>query len=157
MLHCIIALAASGEDSQLMGWKMAWITNLCVRRPAKHLKLLNFHNWHGSCSAVHTNVGQWSEQMEAQVNQVALPLRSHTILGICEAIGEDFGFNPVLLRVPLAAMVIWSPMIAIGSYFGLGIAVLASRLIFPKARSVSVQSGDAQVAANEQRELAKAA
>ena len=62
--------------------------------------------------------------MEAQVNQVALPLRSHTILGICEAIGEDFGFNPVLLRVPLAAMVIWSPMIAIGSYLGLGIAVL---------------------------------
>ena len=95
--------------------------------------------------------------MEAQVNQVALPLRSHTILGVCEAIGEDFGFNPVLLRVPLAAMVIWSPMIAIGSYFGLGIAVLASRLIFPEARSVSVQSGDAQVAANEQRELAKAA
>ena len=95
--------------------------------------------------------------MEAQVNQVALPLRSHTILGICEAIGEDFGFNPVLLRVPLAAMVIWSPMIAIGSYLGLGIAVLASRLLFPKTRPVSVQSGDAEVAANEQRELAKAA
>ena len=95
--------------------------------------------------------------MEAQVNQVALPLRSHTILGVCEAIGEDFGFNPVLLRVPLAAMVIWSPMIAIGSYLGLGLALLASRLLFPKAGPVSVQSGDAEGAANEQRELAKAA
>ena len=41
--------------------------------------------------------------MEAQENQVALPLRSHTILGVCEAIGEDFGFNPVFLRIPFAA------------------------------------------------------
>ena len=44
--------------------------------------------------------------MSAQENQVALPLRSHTILGVCEAIGEDFGFNPTFLRVPLAAMVL---------------------------------------------------
>ena len=42
--------------------------------------------------------------MEAQENQVALPLRSHTILGVCEAIGEDFGFNPVFLRMPFAAI-----------------------------------------------------
>ena len=41
--------------------------------------------------------------MNAQDNQVALPLRSHTILGVCEAIGEDFGFNPNFLRVPLAS------------------------------------------------------
>ena len=41
--------------------------------------------------------------MEAQENQVALPLRAHTIFGVCEAIGEDFGFNPVFLRVPFAA------------------------------------------------------
>ena len=53
--------------------------------------------------------------MEAQVNQVALPLRSHTILGVCEAIGEDFGFNPVLLRIPFAASVIYSPMLSIGT------------------------------------------
>ncbi|MFL6728247.1 MAG: PspC domain-containing protein [Sphingomicrobium sp.] len=95
--------------------------------------------------------------MEAQVNQVALPLRSHTILGVCEALGEDFGFNPVLLRIPLAAMVIWSPAIAIGSYFGLGLVVLASRLLFPNAKSVDVQPSDQHVPANEQRELAKAA
>ena len=30
--------------------------------------------------------------METQQNQVALPMRAHTILGVCEAIGEDFGF-----------------------------------------------------------------
>lgn len=70
--------------------------------------------------------------MEAQVYQPALPLRNHTILGVCEAIGEDFGFNPVLLRVPLAASVLWSPLIAIGAYFALGAVVLLSRLLFPK-------------------------
>ena len=74
--------------------------------------------------------------MEVQENQVALPLRSHTILGVCEAIGEDFGFNPVLLRVPFAASVLWSPMWAIIAYLGAGAVVLASRLLFPKANMV---------------------
>ena len=95
--------------------------------------------------------------METQVNQVALPLRSHTILGVCEALGEDFGFNPVFLRIPLAAMVIWSPMVAFGLYFGLGAVVLASRLLAPKAQPVAEVVREEPVAANEQVELAKAA
>jgi phage shock protein C len=94
--------------------------------------------------------------MSAQENQVALPLRSHTILGVCEAIGEDFGFNPVLLRVPLAASVVYSPMLAIGAYFVMGAAVLFSRLVFPKAKSVPIAAQHSE-GANEQRELAKAA
>lgn len=72
--------------------------------------------------------------MEVQENQVALPLRSHTILGVCEAIAEDFGFNPIFLRVPFAASVLWSPMLAILAYLGLGVVVLISRLLFPKAK-----------------------
>ena len=95
--------------------------------------------------------------METQVNQVALPLRSHTILGVCEAIGEDFGFNPVFLRIPLAAMVIWSPMVAFSLYFGLGAVVLASRLLAPKAQPEAVEVREEPVVANEQVELAKAA
>jgi phage shock protein C len=94
--------------------------------------------------------------MEAQVNQVALPLRSHTILGVCEAVGEDFGFNPVLLRIPFAASVVYSPMLAIGAYLGLGLVVLASRLLFPKAKATEAVTVEQQ-AANEQREYAKAA
>ncbi|GAA3886840.1 hypothetical protein GCM10022276_02420 [Sphingomonas limnosediminicola] len=73
--------------------------------------------------------------MSVQENHVALPLRSHTILGVCEAIGEDFGFNPVLLRVPFAASVLWSPMWAIIAYFALGAIVLLSRVVSPKNRS----------------------
>ena len=78
--------------------------------------------------------------MEVQENQVALPLRSHTILGVCEAIAEDFGFNPVLLRVPFAASVLWSPIWAIVAYLGLGLVVLASRLLFPKAKPARQQA-----------------
>jgi phage shock protein C len=95
--------------------------------------------------------------METQ-DQVALPMRSHTILGVCEAIGEDFGFNPVLLRIPFAASVIYSPTMAIAAYLMLGLAVLASRLLFPKKASAPVIEAKAETApANEQRELAKAA
>lgn len=72
--------------------------------------------------------------MSAQQEQAPLPLRNHTILGVCEAIGEDFGFNPVLLRVPFAALVLWSPTIAIASYFAAGGVVLLSRLLFPNAK-----------------------
>jgi phage shock protein C len=98
--------------------------------------------------------------MSEQDNQAALPLRSHTILGVCEAIGEDFGFNPTLLRVPFAATVLYSPLYAIIAYFALGIVVLASRLLAPKAKAAKVEAEMKTVAAepaNEQRELAKAA
>ena len=97
--------------------------------------------------------------MNAQENQVALPLRSHTILGVCEAIGEDFGFNPVLLRVPFAATVLWSPMWAIAAYFALGAVVLASRLLFPKPKveTESAAATEQAASANEQQEFAKAA
>ena len=100
--------------------------------------------------------------MEAQVNQVALPLRSHTILGVCEAIGEDFGFNPIFLRVPFAASVLWSPMLSIAVYFALGAVVLGSRLLFPRAKPItpeaaSIEQEQELTADNEQRELAKAA
>ena len=94
--------------------------------------------------------------MEKQENQVALPLRAHTILGVCEAIGEDFGFNPIFLRIPLAASVIWNPMIAIGTYFALGAVVLVSRLLFPKPKAAVAPAAEA-AAVHEHHELAKAA
>jgi phage shock protein PspC (stress-responsive transcriptional regulator) len=96
--------------------------------------------------------------MESQETQVALPLRSHTILGVCEAIGEDFRFNPVYLRVPFAASVLLSPVWAIGAYLALGLVVLASRLLFPKAKLARLQTIESAVQAEiEPREFAKAA
>jgi phage shock protein C len=97
--------------------------------------------------------------MSAQENQIALPLRNHTILGVCEGIGEDFGFNPIFLRIPLAAMVIVNPLWAFGAYFALGAVVLASRLLFPNRTTSEAQVAveASAPAANEQNELAKAA
>ena len=101
--------------------------------------------------------------MQAQMVQneqqyVPVALRAHTILGVCEAIGEDFGFNPAWLRIPLAASVLIDPVIAIGTYFALGGAVLLSRLLFPKpVVSASDAVAEQPVAANEQTEMAKAA
>jgi phage shock protein C len=99
--------------------------------------------------------------METQVNQVALPLRSHTILGACEAIGEDFGFNPIFLRIPFAAIVLYSPMLAVGAYLALAAVVLASRLLAPKPKASEIApaetSMDEPVAETQEVEYAKAA
>jgi phage shock protein C len=96
--------------------------------------------------------------MNPQDNSVALPLRSHTILGVCEAIGEDFGFNPVLLRVPFAATVLWSPVYAIAAYLGLGLVVLGSRLLFPPRKFEALAAvNEASAPANERNEFAQAA
>jgi phage shock protein PspC (stress-responsive transcriptional regulator) len=104
------------------------------------------------------NIRQRSEVMDTQQNQVALPMRAHTILGVCEGLGEDFGFNPVLLRVPFAAAVLWSPTIALATYFALGAVVLVSRLLAPRAKSTAVEmAAPALGAANEQNKLANAA
>ena len=97
-------------------------------------------------------------QMVQNEQQVPVTLRTHTILGVCEAIGEDFGFNPTLLRVPFAATVLISPMMAIGAYLALGAVVLVSRLLFPRPKAVNAETMvERPAAANEQAELAKAA
>ena len=94
--------------------------------------------------------------MTAQETQTALPLRAHTILGVCEAIGEDFGFNPILLRVPFAASVLWSPLAAIGGYFALGAVVLLSRLLSPVPKTDAIalaeEAKPVHSAANSDRE-----
>ena len=101
--------------------------------------------------------------MQAQTGQndeqyVPVALRAHTILGVCEAIGEDFGISPYWLRIPLAASVLISPLMAIGTYFALGGVVLLSRLLFPSTPAAKDDTVVEQpAAANEQVELAKAA
>jgi phage shock protein PspC (stress-responsive transcriptional regulator) len=136
---------------------MALFPNMPRRSPRNALKERHFPFWHGSCSVSSTGFAKEFKRMSAQENQVALPLRSHTILGVCEGLGEDFGFNPIFLRIPLAASVIWNPMIAIGTYFALGAIVLVSRVLFPKAKAETSAAEQPATAANEQSELAKAA
>ena len=67
-----------------------------------------------------------------QSPEPALPLRSDTMLGVCEALGQDFGFHPNWLRLALGSMVLWSPWGAFGIYLGLGVIVGLSRLVAPQ-------------------------
>jgi len=90
--------------------------------------------------------------MSAQENSVPVTLRSHTILGVCEAIGEDFGFNPVFLRIPFAASVLISPTYAIGAYLLLGVIVLLSRVLSPK-KSATVVAAEESVASSKVNEV----
>jgi phage shock protein PspC (stress-responsive transcriptional regulator) len=65
--------------------------------------------------------------------------RDDTVLGICEAIGEDFGFHANWLRIGLALLLFWNPMVAIGSYLGIGIIIAVSRLAVPSPRPAPAQ------------------
>ena len=60
-----------------------------------------------------------------------LVMRNDTILGVCEAIGEDFGFNANWLRLVFAATFYLDPVMVIGTYVGLGLLVAATRYFAP--------------------------
>jgi len=60
-----------------------------------------------------------------------IALRNDTLLGVCEALGQDLGFNPNFLRVPLGAGIIFAPALMVGIYLALGAIVFASRTFFP--------------------------
>jgi phage shock protein PspC (stress-responsive transcriptional regulator) len=89
--------------------------------------------------------------------------REDTLLGVCQALGEDFGFNPLWLRVAFGVSLLANPTIVIGTYLGLGVVIALSRLLFPnprrrpaEARSEAVVAETA-VAEAEPEELAVAA
>ena len=77
--------------------------------------------------------------MTAQAQTTNLILRNDTILGVCEALGQDFGFNPNWLRIAFCAPIYWNPGLVLGVYLGLGLLVAASRYAFPD-RTVDVHS-----------------
>ena len=85
-----------------------------------------------------------------------LPLRSDTILGVCEALGQDFGFHPNWLRISLAGLLFFNPVAVFALYLGLGVIVAVSRYVAPDRRLPAVRSAHAEpalaVAAEVERE-----
>jgi len=57
--------------------------------------------------------------------------RRDTFFGVCEAVGQDFGFNPLWLRLAFVAPLFFFPVQTFIGYFTLGAVVLLSRLVFP--------------------------
>ena len=68
----------------------------------------------------------------AQRTEPAPIFRNDTMLGVCESIGQDFGFHPNWLRIALGSIVLWNPWAAFGIYLGLGVIVGLSHLIAPQ-------------------------
>lgn len=88
-------------------------------------------------------------------------MRNDTILGVCEALGSDLGINPNVLRIPLAAGIIFAPFLMVGIYAAMGVIAFASRTFFPDRRiAVAAEPVAAETAApvaNEQRIYSHAA
>jgi phage shock protein PspC (stress-responsive transcriptional regulator) len=63
--------------------------------------------------------------------------RPDTLFGVCQALGDDFGFNPLPLRVLFAVPLVWSPYVTVAAYLALGAVVLISRLLVPGRRKMA--------------------
>ena len=64
--------------------------------------------------------------------------RDDTMLGVCQAIGEDTGLNPLWLRIGFGLLLFWNIGAALAAYLALGVLVLAIRLLTPN-RPVPVE------------------
>src|SRR4029434_10490479 len=72
-----------------------------------------------------------SQEEMIMTNQTPLPLRNDTILGVCEAIGQEFGFNPLWLRFAFIAPMSFSITLTVAVYLALGLVVAATRYFAP--------------------------
>lgn len=77
--------------------------------------------------------------------------RDDTLFGVCEAIGEDFGFPPSLLRILFALALFWSPLAAVSAYAGGGLLVAVSRWLVPEP--LAEQADEAEAAAGGEEAL----
>ena len=66
--------------------------------------------------------------------QPNLLTRDDTFFGVCQALGDDFGFPPNLLRIAFGVPAILFPGPVLSLYFALGAIVLLSRLLAPTPR-----------------------
>ncbi len=94
--------------------------------------------------------------------------RSDTLLGVCQALGDDLGFNPIFLRIGLALPLIPAPVAVLSVYASLAVIVAVSRLLFPNPRllktaiesarsSEQVEEKTREAASADAREMALAA
>jgi phage shock protein PspC (stress-responsive transcriptional regulator) len=84
----------------------------------------------------------------------SLLFRDDTVLGVCEALGQDFGFNPFFLRAALAASLLWNPAVIIGGYIAVAIVIGLVRIAFPDPRKAEVaEAAPAPATVEAQHEL----
>ena len=67
-------------------------------------------------------------------NASSLLARDDTFFGVCQALGDDFGFNPNWLRAALAVALFASPLAVLIGYCVAGAIVALSRWLAPDPR-----------------------
>lgn len=92
-------------------------------------------------------------QPAAADEQTNLFLRHDTILGVCQGLGEEFGFNPIYLRLAFAGLFYFNPLWVVGTYLALGLALALARWLAPVQKASAaprlVAQSDASHSANE--------
>ena len=83
---------------------------------------------------------------ETVQNETPLPLRNDTILGVCEALGQDLGVNPTWFRLAFIAPLFFQPILTIAAYLGIGLVIAASRKIYPRIVQAAPQVDTATTA-----------
>ena len=57
--------------------------------------------------------------------------RDDTLFGVCQALGEDFGFNPNIVRALIGAGLLFSPLMTVAVYGVAAVLVTISRFLVP--------------------------
>ena len=94
---------------------------------------------------------------DAPAPRQSLIARPHTVLGVCEGIGEDLGFNPLWLRIAFASGIFFAPLAVVGAYLALWLVVAGSRWAFPViavATPAPVAAASVEAHANEEYRIA---
>ena len=79
--------------------------------------------------------------------------RPDTMLGVCEGLGQDLGFNPFFARITFAVMFLFSPVLVTAAYVALGVVVLGTRWLFPTRPQTSAEGQVAPPAAADNDEV----
>lgn len=82
--------------------------------------------------------------------------REDTLFGACQGLADDFGFNPLWVRLPFALLLFWSPTAAFAGYAALCGLVMISRLIVREPRVFEAETPEPSVG-DAQQELPLAA
>lgn len=69
--------------------------------------------------------------------------RDDTFFGVCQAIGEDFGFSPNWLRLAMGVGLLFAPLATFGAYVAAGVVVGVSRLLAPDPRRAAKAEAEA--------------
>ncbi|WP_114953336.1 PspC domain-containing protein [Sphingosinicella terrae] len=81
-----------------------------------------------------------------QTARPSLIARDDTFFGVCQGLGEDFGFNPNLLRVALAIGTFFNPVASLAAYGICGVVVVATRLLVPDPKQAPAATTAAELA-----------